>query len=217
LGQLSAGVAHEINNPLTAILGYAQVLLQDVEPDTYINENLSIIKKQAENCKVILDDLLIFSRARPSKMDYFSINDTFRGVLPLVQKEIKDKQIAFETTLQGEMPPFYGDQIKLTQVFLNLINNAIYAVRVGGVIKIDTWWDESRNAIYVSVTDNGSGIAEDDKKRIFDPFYSTKPQGKGTGLGLSVSYGIIVEHGGEISVESVPYKETVFTISLPVS
>ena len=216
LGQLSAGVAHEINNPLTAILGYSHILLQDAEPNSEKEESLQIIKKQVENCKVILDDLLIFSRARPNKKDYFSINDVVRGVIPLVKKDTRDKRIFLELSLQDNMPPYFGDQIKITQVFLNLLNNAIYAVETGGSVIIDTKWDEADNSIYVSFIDNGPGVSEEDRKHIFDPFFSTKPQGQGTGLGLSVSYGIISEHGGEIRVESQPGKETVFTIFLPV-
>ncbi|MBN1883427.1 MAG: PAS domain S-box protein [Deltaproteobacteria bacterium] len=216
LGQLSAGVAHEINNPLTAILGYSQILLQDVESDSEQEEGLEIIKSQAENCKVILDDLLVFSRARPNKKDYFSINDVVRGVIPLVKKDMKDKRISLDLSLEDYIPPYFGDQIKITQVFLNLLNNAVYAVDTGGSIRIDTKWRDMDKCISVSFVDNGPGIREEDKKHIFDPFFSTKPQGKGTGLGLSVSYGIVSEHGGEISVESQPGKETVFIITLPV-
>jgi len=217
LGQLSAGVAHEINNPLTAILGYSQILLQDVESNSEKEESLQIIKKQAENCKVILDDLLIFSRARPNKKDYFSINDVVKGVIPLVKKDTKDKKISLEMSLQKDIPPYFGDQIRMTQVFLNLLNNAIYAVETGGTVGIDTEWDEAGKCIRVLFRDDGPGITEEDRKHIFDPFFSTKPQGQGTGLGLSVSYGIVSEHGGEIDVESQPGKETVFTILLPVS
>jgi signal transduction histidine kinase len=216
LGQLSAGVAHEINNPLTAILGYSQILLQDTESNSEREESLQIIKSQAENCKVILDDLLIFSRARPNKRDYFSINDVVRGVVPLVKKDMRDKKISLDLSLENNIPPYFGDQIKITQVFLNLLNNAIYAVDTGGSIRIDTKWNDADECIAVSFIDNGPGISEEDRKHIFDPFFSTKPQGKGTGLGLSVSYGIVSEHGGEIRVESQPGKETVFTISLPV-
>jgi PAS domain S-box-containing protein len=215
LGQLSAGVAHEINNPLTSILGYAQILLQDKDEVSHDFTDLKTIEQQALNCKMILDDLLLFSRARVDKKEFFNANEILNSVILISKKELKDKNIAINKTFSRNLSPVYGDQIKITQVFLNIIKNAVYAVDPGGRITIVTANEERGKKIKISIEDNGHGIDRENMKKIFDPFFTTKPPGKGTGLGLSVSYGIVLEHGGDIYARSEPGKGTVFTILLP--
>jgi len=215
LGQLSSGIAHEINNPLTAILGYAQVLREATNPGNAEYQDLKIIEDQAKNCKSILDDLLLFSRARMNQKDFFPITDALSAVIQLTANEIRTKNITVRTRFADNLPPFFGDQIKITQVFLNIINNSIYAVKAGGEMIIETGLREEENQTVISFIDNGMGIREEDKKRIFDPFFTTKPPGMGTGFGLSVSYGIVREHGGDIFAESTHGKGTSLTIILP--
>jgi PAS domain S-box-containing protein len=217
LGQLSAGVAHEINNPLTSILGYAQMLLKDRNEQTDGFADLKIIEEQALNCKMILNDLLLFSRARVDKKEFFSVGEVLDGVILISKKEMKDKRITLRKKYSGSLPPLYGDQIKITQVFLNIVKNAIDAVDEEGKITIATSYEKKATLIKVVIEDNGHGIDREDMNKIFDPFFTTKPPGKGTGLGLSVSYGIILEHDGDIYAESEPGKGTTFTIVLPSS
>jgi PAS domain S-box-containing protein len=215
LGQLSAGVAHEINNPLTSILGYAQILLQDRNEKSPDFTDLKVIESQALNCKTILNDLLLFSRTRVDKKEYFGTGEVLDAVILINQKGLKDKEVTLTKDFAPNIPPLYGDQIKITQVFLNIVKNALDAVDRTGKIEIKTAYDEQIGRIQVSVEDNGHGISHDDMNKIFDPFFTTKPPGKGTGLGLSVSYGIVAEHGGEIRVRSEPGKGTTFTVLLP--
>ncbi|MBN1571820.1 MAG: PAS domain S-box protein [Deltaproteobacteria bacterium] len=216
LGQLSAGVAHEINNPLTAILGYAQLLLKDVDKERREYKDLKIIEEQALNCKTILEEMLIFSRSRVDKREYFLFKDILHNVIVLNKKELKEKNINLIKKIKNDLPTFYGDQIKMTQVFLNVLQNSIYAVENGGEIIIETSWDKENNMVLVTFMDNGPGVPEENKRRIFDPFFTTKPAGQGTGLGLSVSYGIVNEHGGGIAIENAPGGGAKFIIALPV-
>ena len=217
LGQLSAGIAHEIRNPLTAILGYANILLRKSKPEEQEYRDLKTIEEQANRCRVILEDLLLFSSARVDKKQYLSVNEVLESVIMLLKKDIKDKYINLERIFQKDMPPCYGDQIKISQVFLNILNNAIYAVDKQGTITVETSWDEQEDAIRMAFIDDGHGISDEDRKRLFDPFFTTKPTGKGTGLGLSVSYGIISEHGGELFVESTKGRGAKFVIVFPLT
>ena len=216
LGQLSAGVAHEINNPLTAILGYTQLLLKDVGIERKEYKDLKIIEEQALNCKTILEDMLIFSRLKVDKREYFIFQEILNNIIVLNKKELREKNIKLIKRFKNNLPAFYGDQIKMTQVFLNMLQNSIYAVGTGGEITIETSWDKENNMVLVTFMDNGPGVSEENKKRIFDPFFTTKPTGQGTGLGLSVSYGIVREHGGGIIIENAPGGGAKFIIALPV-
>jgi two-component system NtrC family sensor kinase len=215
LGQLSAGVAHEVNNPLTSILGYAQLLLMDKDDTSDDHRELKIIEQQAMNCKAILNDLLLFSRTRVDKKEYFDINEVLDGVVVINKMEIRDKQIDVEKKFYRRLPAFFGDQIRMTQVFLNILKNAVDAVDEKGRIVLVTKYSRANKEIRVSIEDNGQGIGREDMQKIFDPFFTTKPPGKGTGLGLSVSYGIVAEHGGKIDVESEVGSGARFTVILP--
>lgn len=217
LGQLSAGIAHELNTPLGSILGYARLLLKNKKLDVQQIERLEIIAEQAKRSSAIIKGLLNFARqSNPSfrNMKDAGINDILTDVLKLLQTEIEKHGIDVLTDF-GEIPAIKVDVRQMEQAMLNIILNAIQAVKNNGEIRIKTFAEN--NSIKIEISDNGPGISEDVKPRIFDPFFTTKPVGEGTGLGLSISAGIISEHGGSIDVESTEGNGATFTISLPVT
>ncbi|MBU0464270.1 MAG: PAS domain S-box protein [Proteobacteria bacterium] len=212
LGELSAGVAHEINNPLGIILGYTQLLLKE-EPEH--KDDLKIIEKHVQNCKTVVSDLLSFSRKGSSKMGIVDINKVVDGVVNFLSNHSDFRNI--EMTLNphtGDRLNILGNEQELAQVIVNLLINACHAVEGKGKIGIATH-KTVQDKILIMVKDNGKGVEKKNLSRIFDPFFTTKPVGQGTGLGLSVGYGIIKRHQGDISVKSSEEKGTVFTISLP--
>ncbi len=217
IGQLAAGVAHEINNPLGVILCYTDIIKENNEENLEIIADIEIIDRHAENCRRIVADLLDFSRSKESQIERReqSINNSIENVLSMVQQQFLKQKIQLTTDLDSTLPDCFIDERRLKQVFLNLIMNSAQAIAVNGEITITSRLDGEQ--ILVEIEDNGPGIAKEIQDKIFDPFFSTKEPGQGTGLGLSVSYGIVREHDGEIKVSSVPEKGTVFTVSLPVS
>jgi PAS domain S-box-containing protein len=227
VGQLAAGVAHEINTPLGIILGYAQLLLEDVEEDGQIYADIKTIEKQAKICRKIVADLLRFSRRMESIVIPLDINQSIEEVVVVVEHTFRLERVIIERNYGISLPPVMGDKEKLKQVFLNLFNNAYDAIGSDGVINIETRFDEPNNEVIISVADTGTGISSDNMEKIFDPFFTTKGVGKGTGLGLSVTFGIIKEHGGTIEVQSpsqLPKESNgmdkpgaVFIIHLPVA
>ncbi|MFW6323558.1 MAG: ATP-binding protein [Desulfovibrionales bacterium] len=202
LGKLAGGVAHEINTPLGIILGYAQLLKEEVTGDEQVAEDLMTIEKQAKICRKIVADLLGFSRQHESELASMDLNHSILEVVSLVRHTFYLDQVEIRTELDESMPSIIGDREKLKQVWMNLLGNALDAMEKGGVITIRTGTDASGKKAEVSIADSGSGISNTDLKKIFDPFFSTKGVGKGTGLGLSVSFGIIEAHGGTIEVQS---------------
>ncbi len=213
LGELSAGVAHEINNPLGIILGYTQLLLkQEQEPEN--KDDLKIIEKHVQNCKTVVSDLLSFSRKGSTEMSIVDINKVVDGVVKFLSNHSDFRNI--EMTLnphKGDRLNILGNEQELSQVIINLVINACHAVDRKGNIDIVTEKTD-QDKIFIRVKDNGKGVETKNLTRIFDPFFTTKPVGQGTGLGLSVGYGIIKRHQGDISVKSSKGKGTVFTISL---
>ncbi|SME88265.1 ATP-binding protein [Desulfovibrio gilichinskyi] len=202
VGKLAGGVAHEINTPLGIILGYAQLLQDDLSPEDQISQDLKIIEKQARVCRKIVSDLLGFSRQTESEKTEMCFNNSILEVLQLVSHTFKLEQIEIETVLDERFPIIHGDPEKLKQVWLNLLSNAMEAVNEQGTIQITTLLDISTMTITALFADSGHGVDPQKLGTIFDPFYSTKPVGKGTGLGLSVSFGIIKDHGGTIEAIS---------------
>ena len=217
LGELSAGVAHEVNNPLGMILGYTQLLLRNEPENTQDFQDLKIIEKHARNCKTIVEDLLKFARNAETKKGALQVNDLLCQVISVVEHQFKLDNVTIETKLDAFIPGLCADGEKLKQVFMNLLMNAKQAMEGQGHIQISTDYRSSRNEVAVVVEDTGSGIPADIIKKIFDPFFTTKSTGEGTGLGLSVSYGIIKDHLGEIEVQSTPGKGSTFTITFPVT
>jgi PAS domain S-box-containing protein len=229
VGKLAGGVAHEINTPLGIILGYAQLLQEDVDPESQIYADLGIMEKQARFCRKIVADLLGFSRQTTSDKIEMCFNNSILEVVQLVTHTFKLENVSIITDLDDRYPIIQGDPEKLKQVWLNLLSNALEAMNGGGIVKIITRLDTQDMTITAFFADSGYGIAKKNLNSIFDPFFSTKPVGKGTGLGLSVSFGIIEDHGGKISVtsplpegileEELPEEAgpgTLFTITLPL-
>ncbi|MEF2232327.1 MAG: ATP-binding protein [Pseudodesulfovibrio sp.] len=203
LGMLAGGVAHEINTPLGIILGYAQLLQEDVEAGGQVHQDLGIIEKQAKVCKKIVADLLGFSRQTDSAKREMCFNNSVMEAVSLVRHTFKLDRVEILTELDDRFPIIYGDPEKLKQVWINLLNNSRDAMqRRGGSIVIRTRLDTPAGIVSLWVADTGEGIPAEKLGKIFDPFYSTKPVGRGTGLGLSVSFGIIEDHGGQILATS---------------
>ena len=231
IGQLAAGVAHELNNPLGGILGYAQFTLEKLrknvpdsttkkEVDSYIRY-VSDIETQARRCKTIVQNLLRFSRSSQSiDFEEVDVNAAIEETITFVEHQLRLNQMELEVSLDQEVPRIMGNVGQLQQVFTNLIINAMHASEPNSKIEVMSRFSpalgEFGGAVELSFVDHGCGIHEENLKKIFEPFFTTKDVGKGTGLGLSVSYGIIKAHQGEINVTSVPGEGTTFTIILPV-
>ncbi|GAB4389793.1 MAG: hypothetical protein Kow0025_17400 [Thermodesulfovibrionales bacterium] len=212
IGELASNVAHEINNPLTSVLGYSELIKEESDLDA-IMKDVEVIEKEALRAREIVHQLLEFSRKRTLNMEDINLNDVLRDVVGLVSLQIKDSRITVGEDF-GEIPMIKADENQLKQVFLNLINNAVFAMEGEGTLRLST--EVQGDTVRACVTDTGKGIPRDIVDRIFDPFFSTKKE-KGTGLGLSISYRIIQGHGGRIEVESEEGKGSRFTVVLPAS
>jgi PAS domain S-box-containing protein len=201
VGQLVSGVAHEINNPLAAIVGYSDLLLENASVPEAAKEELRIVLKEAERTRDIVQNLLRFARQMPAKREALDIHSVLRQVLQLRTYGAAGDGVEVVKHFGKAVPQIFGDAHQLQQVFLNILNNAYDAVREAGRAgKIEITTRERNGAVEIAVRDNGVGIA--DTARIFEPFYTTKEVGKGTGLGLSICYGIVREHGGEVICEN---------------
>jgi two-component system NtrC family sensor kinase len=215
IGRLAAGVAHEVNNPLTGVLTFAHLLRDKHAADEQDRSDLDLVIRETTRVRDIVRGLLDFARESPSRRQPLDINVAVRQMLTLLrsQKEFKGVRIVEELT--EPLPKVNGDQNQLQQVLLNLALNACEAMPNGGILAIRTKARDSE--VIVEVADTGSGIPKEHLDMIFDPFFTTKPVGKGTGLGLSVSYGIMQQHGGTIEVASEEGKGSTFTIVLPIN
>ncbi|MBI2152848.1 MAG: GAF domain-containing protein [Candidatus Rokubacteria bacterium] len=218
IGELAANVAHEINSPLTSILGYAGLLLNQTPPDAPAHGKLSVIENETNRARKIIQDLLHFARRRKPKREPVSLHDLVERSLALLRGKLADQGIEVETIFDSSLPPIWADGDQLTQVFMNLVANAADAMPQGGRLVVGT---EARNGgdphVAISFQDTGLGMRRDQVARIFEPFYTTKPEGQGTGLGLSVSLGIVKNHGGRIEVESESGKGTTMIVLLPLT
>ena len=215
IGELSSGVAHEINNPLGVILGYTQLLLRGESDASERYADLKAIEKHVRSCKTIVEDLLSFSRKSDTEKEVLDIHRIIDDVLTFVQHHSQIEHIAFEKDYSRSVQSLKVDEKKIKQVLINLIMNAIHAVGKKGCIRITTVLSEAEDTLHIRVADDGHGIESRYLNKIFDPFFTTKTTGEGTGLGLSVSYGIVQNHGGHIQVESRPGEGSVFTVVLP--
>lgn len=225
IGELSAGVAHEINNPLAIILTERQILLDisgnhtalDPEFKRELEDSLWQIDVQVNRCKRITHNLLTFSRRTESMIETVDLNAFISEIIDLVEREAGVDGIQFKTTFDEDLSPILSDPSQLQQVFLNLVTNAMSGLqnKPYGSIHIQTRKDNQDKGIEIKVSDTGSGIAPEHIDRIFDPFFTTKPVGKGTGLGLSICYSIMEKLGGNIAVKSEPDKGCEFTLFLP--
>ncbi len=219
IGELAAGIAHEINNPTTTILSRASFLLSTAEKKGYSKsdcEDLAAIASQAQRIAKITTNLLTFSRQRPLEISLVDINELVEKSLSLVDYQLRSRNVRVEKELSDDLPLIFGDSNRLIEVLINIFNNAIDAMPEGGTLKIKTQGSlKDEEHIQIEISDTGIGIPEENLPRIFDPFFTTKQPDKGTGLGLSISYGIIKDHKGFIEVESKVNVGTKFTIILP--
>jgi two-component system NtrC family sensor kinase len=213
IGLLAAGIAHEVNTPIAGISSYTQMLLKETPDSDKHKSILEKIEKQTFRAAEIVNGLLNFSRLNGSEFEDININQLIQDSLSLLEHQMELNHVHIAPQLDQSLPPVYGNWGKLQQVFINLFMNARDAMPAGGELAIKTGMNESM--VIVDVTDTGTGISEENVKRIYDPFFTTKTTGKGTGLGLAVTYGIIQEHGGRIFVDSVPGKGTHFRLKLP--
>lgn len=217
IGQLSSGIAHEINNPLGVILGYTQLLCRNEARDSQKYEDLKIIEKHVKTCKAIVEDLLNFARSSTPKQNRVDINVLTDDVLTFVQRRGGPDALSIIKDYDPAAPTMLADGEKIKQVLINLLMNARHATGNKGTILIKTVFDATAGEMHIHVKDDGYGIEKENLDRIFDPFFTTKSTGEGTGLGLAVSYGIIKSHGGHIEVKSGPDAGSEFIITLPVS
>jgi PAS domain S-box-containing protein len=216
LGQLAAGVAHEINNPLTGVLFYASLLLERPDLDDDAKADLTYIVEDANRCKNIVKSLLVYSRSTDSNKRIVHINEIVDQSLKLVRDQKKFRNIQVRRFLNEEMMLIHADVSKLNQVIINLIINAADVMKGNGKISLSTYRDKPNKKVFLEVKDTGEGIPRENLSKIFDPFFTTKEVGKSTGLGLSIVYGIIEEHGGRISVKETGTKGTTFIIEFPM-
>lgn len=218
VGELAATVAHEINNPLMVILGTGEMLREKTPPDSPVHQKLSKIVTEADRAGKIMRDLLEFARRREPRLEPVRLHELIVRSLDLLQVKFAHTHVDVQTVFDPAVPPILGDRDQLIQVFINLIANAIDAMPAGGslVVRTEVREHEGRPCVAVAVTDTGIGMSADQRARIFEPFYTTKPEGRGTGLGLSVSLGIVRKHGGTIKVESEPGKGTTMVVKLPL-
>jgi two-component system NtrC family sensor kinase len=215
VGQLAAGVAHEINNPLGSVLLYADILCKETpQENEQQREDLQMIIREATRCKTIVHDLLNFSRQNEVLAQDTDLNAMLRDLAEEQGRQELYEKVKIETELDPEIETIQADPLQLHQVFINLMNNAAEAMSHGGVLTLRTRKGPSPDLVTIEVQDTGVGISQENMKKIFTPFFTTKPIGKGTGLGLAIIYGIVKMHRGQISVQSEVGEGTTFTIVL---
>jgi len=225
IGVLATGIAHEINNPLTSVAGYAEALLRRFRDEPSLSNDrrldvfpkyLEVIVRESYHCKGIIGSLLNFGRKSDGLIGTVNINRLLTEILDLLRHQPNYGEMDVVSDLKENLPTILGDPSGLRQVFMNLLINACHAIKDGGRVEVSSSYSVDDRAIYVQVHDTGCGIAQDVIDRIWDPFFTTKEVGKGVGLGLALSYNIVKRHGGEISVKSTVGEGSQFTVRLPV-
>jgi two-component system NtrC family sensor kinase len=229
VGQLAAGVAHELNNPLVGILGYSQFALEkiskkplrDLTKDDIraYSQYLKDIGDQSRRCKTIVQNLLRFARSS-TKVAFqpVDLNSVLMDTLAFICHQMEMSRVELITTLADSLPKVMGNPSQLEQVFTNIILNALQAMHQGGELKVSTGTtnDKTQKMIRITFSDTGCGIPKENLDKVLEPFFTTKKVGQGTGLGLSVSYGIVKDHGGDIRVKSTEGEGSTFTVILPL-
>ncbi|MBE0660212.1 MAG: cache domain-containing protein [Bryobacteraceae bacterium] len=216
VGLLAAGVAHEINNPLGAILSLTQLTLEDVPKEDPSRENLEEVVKQSERCRGIVRGLLDFSRQSEVRTDLVDFNRLIEETLRMISRQSMFFNVAIVKQLEPQLPPVLASRSQFQQVFMNIIMNAVQAMEERGTLTISTNHRPEQELVEVHISDTGKGIPPDQIDRVFDPFFTTKESGRGTGLGLSISYGIVTAHRGTLRVKSDVGRGTTFTMAIPV-
>jgi two-component system NtrC family sensor kinase len=220
VGELAVGVAHEINNPLMIILGncqLCQLALLDMPANGRAAKCLTIIEREAIRAGKITRDLLNFARPREPRREPVAVEALIARAVELLGTKLAGNHVRVRTVLHPGMPSILGDADHLTQLLLNLGGNAVDAMPDGGELEFQTELRPERDAVVIKVIDGGVGMTAEHALRIFEPFYTTKPEGQGTGLGMSVSLGIVKSHGGLLEVTSAPGRGTIMTVQLPLT
>ena len=227
VGELAAGIAHELNNPLAGIYAFLQVFADTIrsrglkamtEDEAHgFQENFVHVEREIQRCKSIIGSLLTFSRTSEKEFGPAHLNKVLQNTLAFAESNLAEGNITLETHLEEDLPPVMGDSNELQQVFLNIIVNARKAMPESGYLLVVTSSTFREDTACVAISDSGDGIKPDILDKIFDPFFTTSKPGEGTGLGLSISYGIVKNHNGEILVKSQPGEGTTFTVLLPVA
>lgn len=215
LGRLAAGIAHEINNPLTGVLTYSSMLKDDLAGTEYVDD-LNVIIDETLRCRKIVKEVLDFARETRLEKEHADINKVLNGTLAILEKHVNLRKVKLTKIFAENIPGILVDVNQMKQVINNLALNAADAMPDGGELIIETSFIEEENSVLISFKDTGAGISAENLSRIFDPFFTTKEPGKGTGLGLAVIYGIIERHNGRITVHSIQNSGTEFIIKLPV-
>jgi PAS domain S-box-containing protein len=217
VGKLAAGVAHELNNPLTGVIGFSELLLEKDIPED-IRGDVDIIYREAQRSSEVVKNLLTFARKHVPQKQMLSLNSVIEKVLQLRAYEQRVNNITVVNRLDPDLPQAMGDEFQLQQVFLNIILNAEFSMIEAHQIGTLTITTEKVNGVVrTSIADDGPGISKQASGHLFDPFFTTKEVGKGTGLGLSICHGIVTEHGGQIHAESPPGKGATFVVELPLN
>lgn len=216
IGQLAAGVAHELNNPLSIISGNLELLRRGLEQGKVQEREIEVIRRQLDRCRNIAQNLLKLSEQSEPTFKKVDVNKVIEEILYLMRSEIKFRKLHVETQLDTGLLPIKADPSQLEQVFMNLILNAAQAMAQGGSLKIITRRCDQGNGVEIRFSDTGVGIPQENLARIFTPFFTTKRNGTGVGLGLSIARQMIEGHGGTIQVKSQAGKGTTFIIRLPV-
>jgi len=213
---MAAGVAHEINNPLSGILIYAELLKESLKQNGQHKRDIQEIIDQTLRCKKIVSELLEFSRQAVGKISSFSLKEIIDKTLSLLINQAFFHNISVTTDVDPRLPAMVGDMGQLQQVFTNLLINAADAMEGRGRLDIQAQFDPAKNQFVIRVSDTGPGIPETLREKIFEIFFTTKPAGKGTGLGLTITKNIVKLHGGNVKIECPPEGGTTFIIELPV-
>ena len=218
LGEMAAGIAHELNNPLTTVTGFTELVLDDLAPDAQYRSELEMVQREAKRATDVVRRLLDFSRQGERTRTRADLNEIVEDVVALTHHLIHTSGVQLVIEQGGDLPWVSVDRNQMKQVLLNLIHNALQAMPEGGGLYISTAEQarDGRSWVTLSVRDTGVGIPPQDLDRVFEPFFTTKGERGGTGLGLSVTYGIVTDHGGVIDVESLPTVGSTFTVWLPL-
>ncbi len=230
VGELAAGVAHELNNPLGGILGYAQYDIEHLERwhdralerderEAFVN-HMRMIESATQRCRTIVSNLLSFAEAAGCSKEMMNVNDAVNATIRMTADQLRMRGIEMRVELDPRVPDIVGSPVQMQQVFMNIVVNARNAMESGGVLVVRTGFEGDEpdgKMVSASFEDSGTGIAGVNLERVWEPFFTTREVGQGTGLGLSVSYGIVREHGGEIEVESIEGRGTTFTVLIPAA
>lgn len=214
MGELTAGIAHELNEPLGRILGFAQLIKKEGDLSTQQADDLERILKASLYAREVIKKLMFFSRQMPQQLTSVNLNELILNILYFIDVRYQQRAILIKKNLAPSLPLIQADPVQISQVLVNILTNAIHAMDEGGTLEIRTLAKDKN--VLLRVKDTGHGMTADVRKKIFEPFYTTKPMGQGTGLGLSVVQGIVTTHQGKITVQSTPGKGSRFDILLPL-